>query len=186
MEPADVRSGHILVDLDREHQRDVDVDAVGDALLDGGQALFGRRDLDENIGPPNPVKEVVRHRDGALRIVSHPGENLDADVTVFVFRLLVDGLEHVGGGLDVFDDQAEHDLFVGLAVIDQFAQGIVVVAAAADRLLEDGGVGGHADDSVLLDHSLQFSGGHQTAPDVIQPDAGAGLVEFKQGVLGHR
>ena len=176
----------VLVDLHREHQRDVDVDPIGDALLDRRQPFVRCWDLDKNIGPPDPIEEVVGHRDRALGVVGDPRQDLDADVPVFVLGLFVDGLEHVRRQLDILDDQAQHDLFVGLAGDHQSLQRRVIVAAAADRLFEDGGVRGHADDGILLDHSLELTGRHQAPADVVEPDTGACLIELKQGVLGHR
>src|SRR5207244_4947895 len=97
----------------REHQGDVDVYPVGDALLDGWQSLIGRGNLHEDIRPPDTVPKIVGHRDRGLGVVRDPGKDLDADVAVFVFRPVVDRLEHVGRHLDVLDDEAQHDLLVG-------------------------------------------------------------------------
>ena len=176
----------VLVDLDREHQGDVDVHAIGNALLDRGESSIGRRDLDEDVRPPHAVVEIVRHRDRSLGIVGNARQDLDTDVAILVLRLLVDRFEHIGRQLDVLDDQAEHDLLVRDASMDQVAESVVIVTAAADRLLEDGGVGGHTDHRILLDHSLQLAGRHQAPADVVEPDARACLVELEQGILRHR
>ena len=186
LQPAEVGASDVLVHGDREEQGDVDVDPVDDALLDRRQAFLRGGNLDEDVGPPHPIEQIVGHRHGALRIVRHPWQDLDADVAVFVLGLLVDRFEHIGRHLDVLDDEAQHDLFVRPAAGNQFLQRLVVVAAATDRLFEDGGVRGHADDSILRDHSLELTRRHQAPADVVEPDAGACLVELKQGVLGHR
>src|SRR2546422_253039 len=95
LQAADEGARDVLVDLDREHQCNVDVHAIGDALLDGGESGIGRRDLDEDVRPPDAIEEIVRHRDRALRIVGNARQDLDADVAVLVLRLLVDRFEHI-------------------------------------------------------------------------------------------
>ena len=186
LEASDEGAGDVLIHLDRKHQGDVDVEAVGDALLDRGESGIGRRDLDEDVRPPHAVEEIVRHGDRALSIVGNAWQDLDAHVAILVLRLLVDRFEHIGRQLDVLDDQVEHDLLVRDARVDQVAERVVIVTATADRLLEDGGVGGHADHGILLDHSLQLARRHQAPADVVEPDAGACLVELEQGILRHR
>src|SRR5450756_1105511 len=39
--------------------------ALGDLVLDRGQAFFGRRDLDHDVGSPAAVAQVFGHRDRA-------------------------------------------------------------------------------------------------------------------------
>ena len=122
LQPADVGAGDILVDLDGEHQGDVDVHSVSDALLDGRQPLVGRGDLHEDVRPPHTLPKIVGHGDGRRGVVRDPRQDFDTDVAILVFRPVVDRFEHVGRHLDVLDDQAQHDLFVGLVVaIDQVA-----------------------------------------------------------------
>ena len=53
-----------LVDVDVEEQRDVDVDARGDELLDGARAFGDAGDLDHQVGPADRAPH-------ALRLVDH-------------------------------------------------------------------------------------------------------------------
>ena len=48
-EPAEVRLDDLRVPGEREDQRDVDGDALGEALLDGGDARHRGRDLHEDV-----------------------------------------------------------------------------------------------------------------------------------------
>ena len=120
LKATDIGARDILVDLDREHQRDVDIQPVGDALLDGRESLIGCGNLHEDIRPPYTFPKIVGHRDRGLCVVRHPRKDFDADVAVLMLRLVVDGLQHVGGHLDVLDDEAQHDFLVRRVVaVDQ-------------------------------------------------------------------
>ena len=59
--PAPARKASITfrVALDREEQRDVDVDPVAEAVLDGRQALACARDLDHHVGPVDRAPEPL-------------------------------------------------------------------------------------------------------------------------------
>jgi len=148
-------------------------------LLDGRQPFVSRRDLDEDVGAADPLMELVRHQDRPLGVVCHAGQHLDAHVAVLVPGSIVDGLQHVGRHLDVFDHQAEEDFLVRLVTPDQGLQRVVIVTASADRLLEDRRIRGHADHGILVDHPLQLARRHQAPTDVVEPDAGALLLEFE-------
>ena len=47
--PGQIGFDDVFIDLLREQQRDVDVDAFADELADGRQAGFGRRHLDHQV-----------------------------------------------------------------------------------------------------------------------------------------
>ena len=59
--------------LDREQQRDVQVDAVGDQLLDRGHALDRARDLDHHVRPGDTLPDAPRLVDRPGRVVCQPG-----------------------------------------------------------------------------------------------------------------
>ena len=50
LQRAEIPLHHPLITFEREEQRNVDVDALEQCLLDCGKALFGPRDLDHDIG----------------------------------------------------------------------------------------------------------------------------------------
>lgn len=60
--------GYGLVAVDREQQRDVDVDAFEQQLLDRRQSLHRAGDLDHEVRPVDQRREVSRLRDGTLRV----------------------------------------------------------------------------------------------------------------------
>ncbi len=177
LEPRQVRLDHLVVPVDREDQRDVDVVALGDLVLDRGKPLFGRGDLDHDVGPPAPIAQVLGHRDRASRVVRERRRDLDADEAVLAFGLVVDRPEHVRGGLDVLDHHSpEHVRGLGL-VLHQPDHRLVVVGRAADGFLEDGRVGRDSGES-LVAQARELAGADQLAADVVEPERLAGLLEL--------
>ena len=75
---GDVRARHALVDVDAEHQRDVDVDALGDRVLDGRDPGLGRRDLDEHVRPIEPAHRARARAQRGLGILGEVRLDLDA------------------------------------------------------------------------------------------------------------
>jgi hypothetical protein len=171
LEPADVGLRHLLVLLDLEQQRDVDVQALVGHLLDRRQTLVGAGDLDHQVGPVDapPVLARLLHR--ALRVERDVGIDLERDVAVVAVGLVVDRAQHVGGVLDVLDrDRLVDGAGVG-PLVRQLLDLLVVVLGAEDRLLEDRGIGGLAAQGLLAHESLEFAAARHRSPDLIQPDA---------------
>ena len=78
--------------------------------------------------------------------------HLQADVAVDVVGAIVDRAQDIRGHLDVPNGELLEDSGgVGYALAYQPANGLVVVATPVDRFLEDGGIGGDADNGVLID-----------------------------------
>ena len=111
LQAGDVGLGHGVVVGQREHQRDVDVDALADEGDDGRDTLRRGRHLDQHVGPAQRGEEPPRlgHRAGG--VVSQRGADLQADVAVTTVRAVVHGAQQVGGALDVFQGQRLVDLF---------------------------------------------------------------------------
>ena len=188
-EPGDVRLRHALVGILREEQRHVDVDAFRDQLPEGRDALAGGRYLDHQVRTPHRGPQAPRFCERARRVEGEQGRHLQADVTVAPVRLVVHAAEQIGGVLDIPDRQ----LLVQRRGVDRGGarrlEEVGIVRAAGDRLLEDGGVGGHPAEAVLLDQPLQLAAGDQAAPDVIEPDRLPEHLErahraFERGHLG--
>ena len=82
LEAAQIRLDDLLVALDGEQQRDVDVDAAGGQLLDRADAAAGRRHLDQHVGEIEPVPELERLGDRRLGVVGDVGRALERDEAV--------------------------------------------------------------------------------------------------------
>ena len=183
LEAADVGLGDRGVLLDPEQQRDVDVDALVDRLLDRGDAGAGAGDLDHHVRAVEPRPVVARLLERALGVVGAIGQHLERDEAVAV--LVEHRPQHVGRVLEVGDrdplEQRERVEPLAGAV----AQLVVVVGRAEDRLLEDRRVGGDAAQRVLVAQARQLAARDQAAADLVEPRRGAGGDERGQaGVDG--
>ena len=105
LEPFEIGLDHLLVPLQREDQRDVDVEAGGGGVGDRREAFAGRRDLDHHVGPAEPGEQLLRLGEGALGVVREIGVHLDRDEAVAAVPLVVVGPEDVGRVGDVALDE---------------------------------------------------------------------------------
>ena len=168
------RLHHALVERDREQQRDVDVEALVERLLDRGDPGVGGRDLDHHVGPVDQAPVLARLLERALGVVGEPRRDLERHVAVLAAGLVVDRAQHVAGELDVLDRHPAVDLARAQALAGERGELLVVVGGAEDRLLEDRRIRGDAAERVLLHHALELAGFDGAPPDLIEPDAGPG------------
>ena len=170
-EPGEIGLDDLFVDLLREQQRDVDVDALADELADRRQAGFGRRHLDHQVVAADRLPEPPRLGDRRLGVHRQIGRDFEADIAVAAFGRVVDRAQRVGRVLDVLDRQPlveRHDV----AVARSFGrlQRRIVIGAAGDRLFEDRGIGGDAGEPVLLDQLLEAALGDESPGEKVEPD----------------
>ena len=141
---ADERLHHALVVRDREQQRDVDVHALVQRLLDRREPLLGGGDLDHQVRAVDQAPVHPRLLERALGVVRQPRRDLERHVAVVAAGLVVDRAQHVGGELHVAHRQPAVDLARGEALAGGGGEVVVVVGRAEDRLLEDRRVRGDA------------------------------------------
>ncbi|MFK4398648.1 hypothetical protein ABIF31_005205 [Bradyrhizobium elkanii] len=185
LQALEIGLGDLAIDLLREQQRDVDADAFADQVLDRRQALRRRRHLDHQVLAVDVFPEPFGLRDRALGVHREIGRHLEADEAVAAVAVVVDRAQHVGGALDVLDRKVLEQ--VGdraVAALEGLADRPVIFVGAADRLLEDRGVGCHAFDAVGLDQPLQVAVGDEAAGEEVQPDGLAVIFECFDGVHG--
>ena len=186
LQPGEVRLHHLLVAGQREDERDVHAHALADQGADGGQALGGGGDLDHHVGPADPLAQPPRLGHGARGVVRQPGVHLDADPAVQSAAALEHLPQQVAGGLHVLDGQRLVQRKTGQrrGACQLLADGVVVVGALADGLLEDGRVRGDAGHALVAHLGGEAAGPQLAAVDVVEPDA---LAEVEQllGAAGH-
>ena len=169
----DVSVDDLLVALQGEDQGDVHGDALGQGGGDCRQAFEGGRNLDHGVRTVHLGPEFLGLLLGGLGLVSQTRIHFDGDAAVNEIGLLgnltedVGGVAHVGGG-----ELAHGGLNVDLA---QFLQLRIVRADLVQSLLEDGRVGGHADNVLVGDEILQRAGLDAGAGQVVQPDRDTGV-----------
>ena len=96
---------HRLVVLKGEHQRDVDVDALGGQRLNGRNALVGGRHLDHHVRSRHDLPEMPSFGDGCSGIVGRAWRDFEAHEAVRAVTVVVHRSEDISRQLDVLDDQ---------------------------------------------------------------------------------
>ena len=94
------------------------------------------------------------------------------------------GSEGVAGGLHVVHRERLEDLARLHAQRGQVPDVLVVERARRHRLLEDGGVRGHAEQAVLGDQPVELAAGDQVAGDEVVPGALSQLAQARPGDSG--
>ena len=152
--------------------------------MDGGDASRSGGHLDHDVGAVQQLEEPPGLVDGRIRVVGEVRADLQGGVAVGGVGIVVDRAKEVGSCPDVVDGQRFVYLVDAASTGREGLQGVVVVAALCDGLLEDGRVGresGYAE----IDEALQLSGLNEAAPDVIVPDRLADSPDVLNGVA-HR
>ena len=94
---AQIGVGDLGVAPDREQQRDVDVDAVGDEFLDRRDAGARGRHLDHHVRPVEARGEFVRLAHGGRGVVRQVRRDFHAHVAVAAVGRAEHRQQHVGG-----------------------------------------------------------------------------------------
>ena len=160
-----------------EQQRHVDRDPGIHAFLNGGQALGGSRDLDEQVAPGALAAQGRGLLDGALRVVGQQRGYLQRHPAVHTVGAGIDGGELICSPAQVGQGKLEGHLLVGGAGGLAGGDIGVVVRALLDRIVKDGRVGSEPGHRVPGDVAIQDASIEQGSGDVVQPDALARVVQ---------
>ena len=162
---------HLLVDGLRKQQRDIDVDAAGNQIVDRRHAFGRAGHLDHQVLAADLAPQPLGFVDGALGILGEIGRDFDADIAVGAMGGFVCRAQHVGGLLDVLDRQMLENLADRSVLHLQHAgDGRVVFVGMADGLLEDRRVRRHPAQAVVIGELFQAAVGDKTAGQEIEPD----------------
>ena len=82
LQAGDVGFRHLHINILREEQGYVDVDAFAEGLLDCRDALGGAGNLDHHILAPDRLPQPARFFDRALGVAGEVGRDFEADVSV--------------------------------------------------------------------------------------------------------
>ena len=164
--------------LPREEQRHVYRHAGENGLLNGRDTVLVAGNLDEDVGPARPRVELFRRGDGARRVVGEPGRDLERRPAIDAIGCLMSRTEQVGGRAHVLEREFEEKGLAGLAGCRLLADGSVVIIAVLDGMIEDGRIRGKPSDRELVDVALQAATRDESASDVVEPEALAGVVEL--------
>ena len=172
-----VRVDYVLVALDREQERDVDVHAASSELLDRGQTGLGAGDLDHHVGSVQALPQVLGLRERAVGVVGEVGRALERDQAVVSGRAVVRRTQQPSRLTDVVERQCEEQL-LGVAHSRGGDRTDLVVVEIRSRqgLGEDRRVGGRAGDAVLVDQLLELAALQKVPRERVKPDRHAGVV----------
>src|SRR4029079_12499811 len=101
------------VALEREDQRHVDADALGEGGGDRFQAFEGRRDLDVDVVLVDLFVQVLRFGDGSGRVPGQARVNFDGHAAVNTLGRCCHGGKQVAGVGDVGGGDFEDGFFDG-------------------------------------------------------------------------
>ena len=91
LQPRNIGLAHLGVGVAVEEQGHVDVDALANEPLDGGDALGGAGDLHHDVGAVQGREEPMGLRDGALGVIGQGWADLQRREAVGAVRGVVDG-----------------------------------------------------------------------------------------------
>jgi hypothetical protein len=161
----------LQIALDREKQRDVDVQPQVKQLLHGRDPGARARDLDHQVRTVDALPQPARLDDGADGIVSQVGGDLQADEAIFAVARVEGRAQNIAGALDI----GHHQIFVNLfrreprgsRRVDLF----VVSARGHDRVVERPGVGRDAAKALVTDTTRQVPASERVAAEIVEPIA---------------
>ena len=168
-----------------EQQGDVDVDALGGECLEGADAGRRGRDLDHGVGAADLGPQAACRSQRAGFVVRQGRGDFQADIAIITLAAAVLFQQQVACGLDVRHHQRLVTLLCrqcGIAF--QLRQITLVAGIAADGLVENGRIGGHAGNAVFLQQSGQLAGSQQFTGQIIQPDTLAERTNGLQTIHG--
>jgi hypothetical protein len=178
LEAAHVGVDHLVVAGHREQQRHVDVDASRGELLNRGNALLGRGDLDHDVRPLQPTPQVERLLDRRVTVAGEVGGALERDEPVASIGLLVGGAKQVGGAAYVVECELEEELpWMADPRGDSSAQLVVVAVRAGDGLGEDRGIRGSTGHLAIAHQPSEVPAVEQIARERVEPDRYSGVME---------
>jgi len=158
---------------------------TGPDVPPGRQPGLRAGNLDEQVGPIHRRVQPARLLDAGLGVVRQMRRHLQADVAVDTAALVVDRAQHVAGVAHIAHHHGLVDLRRGAAGGEGVTDFVVVVAAAADCLVENRRVRGDAAQAVLADAALEFAAGDLVAGEIVQPVALPVCRQLEQGIGLH-
>ena len=182
LEPGHVRVDDLAVALEREDQRHVDRDPLGQRRGDGGDALGRGRDLDVHVRPVDQPPQLLGLGDRRLGLAREPRVDLERDPPVDAVGGVVDGPQHVGRPADVIGGDHPRRLFDRDLADRQVLDLRLVGVALGEGVGEDRRVRRHAANLEVLDQAGQVAGVEPVPADVVEPDGYAGCRDFLEHV----
>src|SRR5205085_7284084 len=94
---------------------------------------------------------------------------------------LMNRLEQVGGLAEIIERELEEQALARLALRDLVSDGVVIIAAVLDGVVEDGGIGCEPGDRKFIDVAAEHARSQQVARNIVEPEALAQIVQGSRG-----
>src|SRR3989338_1011976 len=154
--------------LKRKNQRHVDINTPGQKFFNHRKTLLRCRDFDHEVGTVNGLKKSFPFVNGFARLVGELGVDLKTDITVKSLRLNKNRLKKIRGLLNIEYCQRVVNFERCPALLSELSDFLVIIRALADRLVENGRIGGHAAQT-FVDPVFKFAAFHKRTADITQP-----------------
>ena len=182
LEPGHVGVDDLAVAGEREDQRHVDRDPLGQRRGDRRDALGRGRDLDVHVRPVDQPPQLLGLGDRRLGVAREPRVDLERDPPVDAVGGVVDRPEHVGRPADVVGGDHPRRLFDRDLAHREVLDLRFVGVALGQRVGEDRRVRRHPADLEVLDQLGQVAGLEPVPADVVEPDGYPGCRDFLEHV----
>src|SRR6266699_75539 len=138
---GDVGISYAAVVVKRKDERNIDVDTIGQRLLNGRNSFWCRWNLDQQIRAINRLPEAADFGERALCIVCQFWRDFEADEAILPVGPIIDRAQDVSYSTNVAYDESFVDLVRALPFLDKLCYLLVIGIAATDRLLKNSGIG---------------------------------------------
>ena len=170
LDPRQIGFDDLFIDLLREQQRDVDINALADELADRRQAGLRRRYLNHQVTATNRQQEPPRLDDCRLGAHRQIRRDFETDITISALCCFIDGAKRVRRMLDIFNRESlveRHDIAVALSF--DSLQGRIVISTARDGFFKNRGVRGNSAEPIVLNELTEATFRDEPSGEIVEP-----------------
>src|SRR3990172_12109646 len=126
--------------------------------------------FDHEIRPLDARAELFSWCKRRVSIICNIRADFNAHISISAIRLFVKRTEQIAGCPNIFDRELPEDLLRIPTSPGERREGGVIVVRLRDRVVENGGVGGHATNVSALDHLFQIPVFQEYSLNIIEPE----------------
>ena len=157
LKPFDIGIDGLIVSFKGKQQRDVDVDALINALFNRRYAFGSAGDFDHHVFAVNLFPQTLSFFDGRLCVVGQQGRAFQTDIAVQFIGAFINRREDVCGCLNILYGQSFVNFKSRLFLFRQLLHLLKVIIRTADGFFKNRRIGCHATQRVFINQALQFA-----------------------------
>src|SRR5258706_13172030 len=170
---------YLAVIFNGEDQRNVNIDSLGQGLLNGRNTPRRPRYLDHQVRAVHHFPETPHFRECAFGIVCQIGGNFQAHKTILLARCLVDRAQPVRHSLNILYDERFVDITRTLARPDQIRYLLIISVTLTDRLLKDGRISRNTTHPIFIQQASELTRNKLAPVNIIVPDTLFQSLQFQ-------